>query len=65
MKRKAFTIGITFYITPEMNEKINTEANVLQISKSEYIRKSIELFQNNNSTNSFSKEQNDHEQSSK
>jgi len=61
MKLKTYCIGITFYITSEMNEKINKEADVMRISKSDYIRKSIEFYQNEKLKVNSSKEQNDHE----
>lgn len=44
MKRKTYTQGVTFFITPEMLEALKRMSDDSQISLSELLRNIIELF---------------------
>ena len=43
MKKKKFTVGMTFFVTPEMHEQIREVSDNAEISQSELIRAAVEL----------------------
>ena len=43
MKKKRFTVGMTFFVTTEMHQQIKTVSDKAEISQSELIRAAVEL----------------------